>query len=108
MNSSDKEDNKNSQQKSARMETSKRIDVKQSHEVPKDSSLTNTNDDVQRAIEGLREMPDEELRFIKDLVDDDFMQGLDVLDAWEGDEDKNHENEQNTMDSIKQNQKSSR
>lgn len=103
----DKEDHKKAQQ-SEKMETSEKIYVKQPQDILKDSSLKNINDDVQHAIEGVKDMPDEELRFIKELVDDDFMQGLDVLDAWEGDEDKNHENEQNTMDSVKQNKKSFR
>ncbi|XP_067210872.1 serine/arginine repetitive matrix protein 1 isoform X2 [Linepithema humile] len=102
----DKEDhNQKNTQQSEKMETSGKIYVKPPQEMLKDSS---SKDDGQRASEGPREMPDEELRFIKELVDDDFMQGLDVLDAWEGDEDKSHENEQNVTDTVKQNQKPSR
>ncbi|XP_015518366.2 stress response protein nst1 isoform X1 [Neodiprion lecontei] len=48
-----------------------------------------TNDDVQRAIEGLKDIPDEELQEFLD--DEDFMEGLDVVDAWEGEEEKRHE-----------------
>ncbi|XP_017886243.1 actin cytoskeleton-regulatory complex protein pan1-like isoform X2 [Ceratina calcarata] len=48
--------------------------------------LKSTNEDVQRAIEGLKEIPDEELQEFLD--DEDFMQGLDVVDAWEGEEEK--------------------
>ncbi|XP_076301166.1 uncharacterized protein LOC143219166 isoform X2 [Lasioglossum baleicum] len=52
----------------------------------KGSTLKSTNEDVQRAIEGLKEIPDEELQEFLD--DEDFMEGLDVVDAWEGDEEK--------------------
>ncbi|XP_031844928.1 uncharacterized protein LOC116432351 isoform X2 [Nomia melanderi] len=52
----------------------------------KESTLKSTNEDVQRAIEGLKEIPDEELQEFLD--DEDFMEGLDVVDAWEGDEEK--------------------
>ncbi|XP_012255981.2 serine/arginine repetitive matrix protein 1-like [Athalia rosae] len=45
-----------------------------------------TNDDVQRAIEGLKDIPDEELQEFLD--DEDFMEGLDVVDAWEGEEER--------------------
>lgn len=45
-----------------------------------------TNDDVQRAIDGLKDIPDEELQEFLD--DEDFMAGLDVVDAWEGEEEK--------------------
>lgn len=70
-----------------------------------DPLLKSTNDDVQRAIKGLREIPDEELKEFLD--DEDFMEGLDVVDAWERDEDKNRENEQNknTTGSAKQGEK---
>lgn len=64
-----------------------------------DPSLKNTSDDVQRAIKNLKEMSDEEL---KEFLDEDFMQGLDIVDAWERDEDKNRENEQNMTGSAKQ------
>jgi len=65
----------------------------------------NTNDDVQRAIEGLKEIPDEELQEFLD--DEDFMEGLDVVDAWEGDEEKNREVEQDTTNLVKQEDKPS-
>lgn len=65
-----------------------------------DPSSKSTNDDVQRAIKGLREIPDEELKEFLD--DEDFMEGLDVVDAWEGDEDKNRDNEQDMTASTKQ------
>ncbi|CAK9820327.1 hypothetical protein ANTQUA_LOCUS10593 [Anthophora quadrimaculata] len=52
----------------------------------KESTLKSTNEDVQRAIEGLKDIPDEELQEFLD--DEDFMEGLDVVDAWEGDEEK--------------------
>lgn len=45
----------------------------------------NTNDEVQRAIDGLNEIPDDELQEFLD--DEDFIEGLDVVDAWEGDDD---------------------
>lgn len=67
-----------------------KIYVRQPHEIMKDS-LKNTNDDVQRAIEGLKEIPDEELQEF--LNDEDFMEGLDVVDAWHGDDDRNRETE---------------
>lgn len=65
----------------------------------------NSNNDVQRAIEGLKEIPDEELQ---DFLDDkEFMEELDVLDAWEeeknvGDEEITWNNEQNPAESTKQ------
>lgn len=74
-----------------KMETTCKIYVKQPHEILKQSSLKSINDDVQRAIEGLKEIPDEELQGFLD--DESFMEGLDVVDAWEGDEDKNREME---------------
>lgn len=74
-----------------KMETVYKIYVKKPHEILKPSLLRNTNDDVQRAIEGLKEIPDEELQEFLD--DEAFMEGLDVVDAWEGDEDKNREME---------------
>ncbi|KAK0162929.1 hypothetical protein PV327_006656 [Microctonus hyperodae] len=43
-----------------------------------------TNDEVQRAIEGLKDIPDDELQEFLD--DEEFMQGLNVVDAWDGDE----------------------
>lgn len=58
--------------------------------------LKNTNVDVQRAIEGLKEIPDEELQ---EFLDEDFMQGLDVVDAWEGEEEKS----KNEIDSTTSN-----
>ncbi|XP_008543212.1 uncharacterized protein LOC103568233 [Microplitis demolitor] len=43
----------------------------------------NTNEEVQRAIEGLKDMPDDELQ---EFLDEDFMEGLNVVDAWDGEE----------------------
>jgi len=77
-----------------------RIFVKQFHQLLEDPLLKSTSDDVQRAIKGLREIPDEELNEFLD--DEDFMKGLDVVDAWERDEDKNREIEQNRTESTKQ------
>lgn len=68
-----------------------KIYVKQPHEIMNSASLNssplkNTNENIERTIQGLREMPDEEL---KEFLDDEaFIEGLDVVDAWEGDEDK--------------------
>lgn len=76
-----------------------RIYVKKFNEICEDPSAKSTSDDVQRAIKGLKEIPDEELKEFLD--DEDFMEGLDVVDAWEGDEDKNRENEQDTKRSTK-------
>lgn len=77
-----------------------KIYVKQLHQILEDPSLKSTNDDVQRAIKGLKEIPDEEL---KEFLDDEaFLAGLDVVDAWERDEDKNHENKQNMTIKEKQ------
>lgn len=69
----------------------------------KDPGSKSTNDDVQRAIEGLKEIPDEELQEFLD--DEDFMEGLDVVDAWEGDEEKNRDLEQDVKP-VKQEKKS--
>lgn len=80
--------------------TAGRIFVKQFHQLLEDPLLKNTSDDVQRAIKGLREIPDEELNEFLD--DEDFMKGLDVVDAWERDEDKNREIEQVKTESTKQ------
>ncbi|XP_011690922.1 PREDICTED: serine/arginine repetitive matrix protein 2-like isoform X2 [Wasmannia auropunctata] len=81
--------------------TTGKIYVKQPHQILVNSSLKTTNDDeVQRAIKGLREIPDEELKEFLD--DEDFMEGLNVVDAWEGDEDKNRELEQDMAGSTKQ------
>lgn len=80
--------------------TTGKIYVKPLIRIKKDPSLKSTSDDVQRAIKGLREIPDEELKEFLD--DEDFMEGLDVVDAWERDEDKNRENEQDTTESTKQ------
>ncbi|XP_018369502.1 PREDICTED: protein SON-like isoform X1 [Trachymyrmex cornetzi] len=77
-----------------------RIFVKQFHHLLEDPLFKSTSDDVQRAIKGLREIPDEELNEFLD--DEDFMKGLDVVDAWERDEDKNREIEQNRTESTKQ------
>lgn len=92
------------EEREARGETTKatgNMYMKQFHQIPEDPLLKSTSDDVQRAIKGLREIPDEELKEFLD--DEDFMEGLDVVDAWEGDEDKNRENEQNmTRSSTKQ------
>ncbi|XP_018395710.1 PREDICTED: protein SON-like isoform X2 [Cyphomyrmex costatus] len=77
-----------------------KIFVKQFHQLVDDPLLNSTSDDVLRAIKGLREIPDEELNEFLD--DEDFMKGLDVVDAWEGDEDKNREIEQDRTESTKQ------
>jgi len=79
--------------------TAGKIYVKQLHQILENPSKS-TSDDVQRAIKGLREIPDEELKEFLD--DEDFMEGLDVVDAWERDEDKNREIEQNMAGSGKQ------
>lgn len=80
-----------------RMETMCKIYVKPPHEIMNPSSLANTNDDVQRAIRGIQEMPDEELQGLF-LDDEEFMEGLDVVDAWEGDEDKKAEHSANSRE----------
>lgn len=80
---------------SGNMEATSKIYVKQPHEILKDSLLK--SDDVQRAIEGLKDIPDEELQEF--LNEEDFMEGLDVVDAWEGDEDRNRETE-HTVDTA--------
>ncbi|KAL2716791.1 serine/arginine repetitive matrix protein 2 [Vespula squamosa] len=49
----------------------------------KESIIRSTNESVQRAIEGLKGIPDEELQ---EFLDDEFMEGLNVVDAWEGEE----------------------
>ena len=69
----------------------------------KESTLKSTNEDVQRAIEGLKDIPDEELQEFLD--DEDFMEGLDVVDAWEGDEEKTREVESKTSHAKDQDQK---
>ncbi|XP_076175979.1 uncharacterized protein LOC143151081 [Ptiloglossa arizonensis] len=69
----------------------------------KESALKSTNEDVQRAIEGLKDIPDEELQEFLD--DEDFMEGLDVVDAWEGDEEKSREVELKTSHVKEQEQK---
>lgn len=89
---------------SEKVETTCKIYVKQPHEIMKSASKS-TNDDVQRAIEGLKEIPDEELQEFLD--DEAFMEGLDVVDAWEGDEEKNREAEQLPADSTQQQEKPS-
>ncbi|XP_068970838.1 serine/arginine repetitive matrix protein 2-like [Bombus flavifrons] len=71
----------------------------------KESALKSTNEDVQRAIEGLKDIPDEELQEFLD--DEDFMEGLDVVDAWEGDEEKGREVEFKTTHVKDQEQKRS-
>lgn len=64
------------------------------------SASKDPDNDVQRAIEGLKEIPDEELQEFLD--DKEFMEEL-VLDAWEGEEEKTWEdNEQNATSSTKQ------
>lgn len=80
----------------------KSMDQKQSDD-KKESALKSTNEDVQRAIEGLKEIPDEDLQEFLD--DEDFMQGLDVVDAWEGDEEKSREVETKAAHSKDQEQK---
>lgn len=99
------DDNQKDTKHSEKMKISGKIYVKQSHEILKDSSLKNTNDDVQRAIEGLKEIPDEELQDFLD--DEDFMEGLDVVDAWERDEERNRENEQNKTNAAERKEKRS-
>ncbi|KAG7199425.1 hypothetical protein KM043_014053 [Ampulex compressa] len=69
-----------------------RIEQKQSYGTKKEPMLKSTNEDVQRAIEGLKDIPDEELQEFLD--DEDFMEGLNVVDAWEGDEEKQREVDQ--------------
>lgn len=73
---------------SEKMDTLDNVHLKQSHELEQDSSSQCNNADMQRAIESLKGMPDEELQ---ECFEEDFMEGLDVVDAWEGDEDKNRE-----------------
>ncbi|XP_015182171.1 PREDICTED: serine/arginine repetitive matrix protein 2-like [Polistes dominula] len=65
-----------------------KLKKEQSSIVQKESIIKKTTEDVQRAIEGLKEIPDKELQ---EFLDDDFMEGLNVVDAWEGEEDKNRE-----------------
>ncbi|XP_043800834.1 uncharacterized protein LOC122719243 [Apis laboriosa] len=69
----------------------------------KEPILKSTNEDVQRAIEGLKDIPDEELQEFLD--DEDFMEGLDVVDAWEGDEEKGRDVEFKTSHIKDQEQK---
>ncbi|XP_012521910.1 serine/arginine repetitive matrix protein 1 isoform X2 [Monomorium pharaonis] len=80
-----------------------KIYMKKLDQILEDPMLKSTNDDVQRAIKGLLEIPDEELKEFLD--DEDFMEGLDVVDAWEGDEDKNRETEQDVTRSTKKGKK---
>lgn len=72
----------------------------------KELTLKSTNEDVQRAIEGLKDIPDEELQEFLD--DEDFMEGLDVVDAWEGDEEKSREIEFKTHIKDQEQKRSSR
>lgn len=65
-----------------------------------------TNDDVQRAIEGLKDIPDEELQEFLD--DEDFMEGLDVVDAWEGEEEKRAEKKSRSRSKDRERKRSSR
>ncbi|XP_072753833.1 uncharacterized protein [Anoplolepis gracilipes] len=102
-NTNDKDDNQMDVKQSEKMKTTGKIHVKQSHEIIKDASLKNI--DVQRAIEGLKEIPDEELQEFLD--DEDFMQGLDVVDAWEGDEERNRENEQDKKNVVERKERRS-
>ncbi|XP_014478204.1 PREDICTED: bromodomain-containing protein 4-like isoform X2 [Dinoponera quadriceps] len=99
------ENNTEEQAKSQRnkeTESTCKIYVKPPHEIMKPPpSLKSTNDDVLRAI--LKEMPDEELQEF--LNEEEFMEGLDVVDAWEGDEDKNREAEHLPADSMEQQEK---
>ncbi|XP_050463382.1 serine/arginine repetitive matrix protein 1-like [Cataglyphis hispanica] len=105
-NTNDKEDDNQMEIKHGeKMKTTSKIYVKQPHEILKDSLLKNTNDDVQRAIEGLKEIPDEELQEFLD--DEDFMEGLDVVDAWEGDEERNRENEQDKTNAVERKERRS-
>lgn len=104
-NTNDKEDDNQVEVKQEEMKTTGKIHVKQPHELFKDSSLKNTNEDVQRAIQGLKEIPDEELQEFLD--DEDFMEGLDVVDAWEGDEERNRENEQDKTSAVERKERRS-
>lgn len=104
-NTNDKEDDNKMDIKQEEMKTTIKIHVKRPHELLKDSSLKNTNDDVQRAIRGLKEIPDEELQEFLD--DEDFMEGLDVVDAWEGDEERNRENEQDKTNAVERKERRS-
>ncbi|KAI4497896.1 hypothetical protein M0802_007012 [Mischocyttarus mexicanus] len=76
----------------------------QSSNVEKESIVKKTTEDLQRAIEGLKEIPDEEFQ---EFLGDDFMEGLNVVDAWEG-EDKNHEEKRSQAKGNEQKQISSR
>lgn len=104
-NTNDKEDDNQMDIKQEEVKTIGKIYIKRPHELLKDSSLKNTNDDVQRAIRGLKEIPDEELQEFLD--DEDFMEGLDVVDAWEGDEERNRENEQDKTNAVERKERRS-
>ncbi|KAL0117918.1 hypothetical protein PUN28_008951 [Cardiocondyla obscurior] len=80
--------------------TTNKTSTKPFHSVEESLSKSSTNDDVQRAIEGLKEIPDEELKEFLD--DEDFMEGLDVVDAWEREEDKLRDIEQDSTRPTKQ------
>lgn len=69
--------------------------------VQKESIVKKTTEDVQRAIDGLKEIPDEELQ---EFLGDDFMEGLNVVDAWEGEEDKNREEQKSQTKENEQKQ----
>lgn len=88
---------------SGNMETIGKIYVKPPHEILKESLLKS---DVQRAIEGLKDIPDEELQEF--LNEQDIMGELDVVDTWEGDEDRNRETEHGTDTTERQKKQPSR
>lgn len=64
------------------------------------------NDDVQRAIDGLADIPDDKLQEF--LNDKDFIEGLDVVDAWEGGTDKSPSSSKGTRTKDHEHTKSSR
>ena len=59
--------------------------------------------DLQRAIDGLKDIPDADFQEL--FNDEDFMKGLDVVDAWEGDE-QDKEKKLEKLDSSDQRQSS--
>lgn len=71
----------------------------------KDLASMSTNDDMLRVIKGIKVIPDEE--FKEFLDEEDFMDGLDVVDAWEGDEEKNRDAEQDGTRPVKREEKPS-
>lgn len=65
--------------------TKERPRVKAATDNSRSTRVRSTNDEVQRAIEGLKDIGDDELQEFLD--DEEFMQGLNVVDAWDGEED---------------------